>query len=68
MRIGYDDLRLNELTVIYPGTQQYSLSEKIQVMNIADYMQSTSDTLHGSVIRYINPTDPVADDEWKATG
>jgi antitoxin (DNA-binding transcriptional repressor) of toxin-antitoxin stability system len=24
------------------------------------------DILHGSVIRYLNPTDPIGDDDWEA--
>jgi predicted AAA+ superfamily ATPase len=37
MRIACEDLRLDELIVIYPGTRQYLLTEKIRVMNLADF-------------------------------
>jgi predicted AAA+ superfamily ATPase len=38
MRIACEDLRLDELIVIYPGTRKYSLTEKIKVMNLSDYL------------------------------
>ena len=37
MHIACEDLQLDEMTVIYPGTRHYSLTDKIRVMNISDY-------------------------------
>lgn len=34
MQIAYEDLQLDELTVIYPGTKSYHLTEKIKVTNL----------------------------------
>lgn len=38
MRIACDDLHLDELTVIYPGTRKYLLAENIHVMSLSDYL------------------------------
>ncbi|MCC2667527.1 MAG: uncharacterized protein K0S63_1443 [Gammaproteobacteria bacterium] len=38
MRIACEDLRLDELIVIYPGTRKYSLTEIFKVMNLSDYL------------------------------
>ncbi len=40
MHIACEDLHLDELTIIYPGTRQYSLTEKIQVINMQDYVHT----------------------------
>jgi predicted AAA+ superfamily ATPase len=37
MRIAMDDLKLDSLTVIYPGTRSYSLTEKIKVCPLTDF-------------------------------
>ncbi len=44
MQIAFDDLKLDELTVIYPGTRAYSLTEKIKVLNLADYLSNIAFT------------------------
>lgn len=38
MQTAFDDLELDELTVIYPGTRTYSLTEKIKVTSLTDYL------------------------------
>jgi len=35
MRIALEDLRLERLTVLYPGTQSYELAEKVQVVPLS---------------------------------
>ncbi len=37
MQIACEDLKLDELTVIYPGTRQFFLSAKIKAINLFDY-------------------------------
>ena len=34
MRIAIEDLRLDQLTVLYPGDRQYDLSEKVTVVPV----------------------------------
>lgn len=38
MRIAIDDLELDELTVIYPGTKNYKLAENITVHSLMDFI------------------------------
>ena len=38
MRIAIDDLELDELTVIYPGTKSYKLAENITVHSLMDFI------------------------------
>jgi uncharacterized protein len=39
MQIACEDLHLDELTVIYPGTKQYSLTSKIKVISLTDWVK-----------------------------
>lgn len=39
MRIAMDDLELDALTVIYPGTKSYKLSKDITVCSLRDFMK-----------------------------
>jgi hypothetical protein len=34
MRIAIEDLRLDQLTVLYPGERQYALSDKVTVVPV----------------------------------
>jgi uncharacterized protein len=43
MQIAAEDLQLDALTVIYPGTRQFLLSEGIKVINLFDYCDSSPD-------------------------
>jgi len=36
MRIALSDLKLDELRVVYPGTQRYSLAKKVEVVPLAE--------------------------------
>ncbi len=38
MRVAFEDLKLDELIVIYPGTREYLLAEKIRVVSLSDYL------------------------------
>ena len=38
MSIAYEDLALDELTVLYPGSRNYSLSEKVRCIPLAEYV------------------------------
>jgi uncharacterized protein len=40
MQIASQDLKLDELIVIYPGTRSYALTEKIRAMNLVDYLKT----------------------------
>lgn len=40
MQIACEDLKLDALTVIYPGIRDYFLTEKIRVINLMDYLAS----------------------------
>lgn len=42
MQIAMDDLKLDQLTVIYPGARSYSLSEKIKVESLSDFFLNRS--------------------------
>jgi predicted AAA+ superfamily ATPase len=39
MRIALTDLRLDELSVVYPGEKQYSLAEKVTVTPLAQFVK-----------------------------
>lgn len=41
MRTALEDLRLNQLLVVYPGTHRYSLDEKITCVPLAEFATST---------------------------
>jgi hypothetical protein len=45
MKIAYEDLRLDELTVIYPGKKNYFLTEKIKVMSLSDVSATENPSL-----------------------
>ncbi len=36
MRIAMDDLKLDELRVVYPGERRYSLSRKVEVVPLRE--------------------------------
>lgn len=38
MQVAFNDLQLDELTVIYPGTRGYLLTDKIRVASLTDYL------------------------------
>ncbi len=38
MKIAFDDLHLDELTIIYPGETNYKLTEKIQVVGLTQFL------------------------------
>lgn len=38
MKTAFEDLKLDELTVIYPGTRAYSLTDKIEVVSLSDFL------------------------------
>ena len=38
MKIACEDLNLDQLTVIYPGTKSYPLGDKVMVMNLSNYL------------------------------
>jgi predicted AAA+ superfamily ATPase len=40
MRISWNDLELDELYVIYPGSRDYALTENIRVMNLMNFVSS----------------------------
>jgi len=40
MRIACDDLKLDELLVAYPGTRRYRLTDRIEVVPLADLVQA----------------------------
>ena len=42
MRIALQDLELDELNVIYPGQQNYFLSEEIKVSGLMNYTRDHS--------------------------
>ncbi len=48
MRIALDDLSLDTLSVVYPGPDRYALSEKVQVVPIADLAGRGLAALEGS--------------------
>lgn len=37
MRIAFDDLRLEQLVVLYPGSRRYTLAEGVEVVPFAEY-------------------------------
>ena len=41
MQIACDDLKLDELIVIYPGIREYSLTKNIRVINLMDYLNES---------------------------
>jgi predicted AAA+ superfamily ATPase len=45
MRIAIEDLRLDQLTVLYPGERQYALSEKVTVVPVTALAASDSNVL-----------------------
>jgi predicted AAA+ superfamily ATPase len=38
MRIAFEDLKLDELFVIYPGNRSYQLTQDIKVISLYDYL------------------------------
>lgn len=42
MQIAYDELKLNSLTVIYPGDKPIRLSQKISCVGLEDYLASSA--------------------------
>jgi len=40
MHIACHDLQLDQLTVIYPGTREYWLADKIRVVGLCEYLQA----------------------------
>jgi uncharacterized protein len=45
MRIAIEDLRLDQLTVLYPGERQYALSEKVTVVPVTALATLNADVL-----------------------
>jgi hypothetical protein len=45
MRIALTDLRLDHLTVLYPGTKPYSLADRVSVMPLATLAEGGIETL-----------------------
>ncbi len=41
MRIALVDLKLDQLTVVYPGERRYTLSKKVEVVPLAQLVQAT---------------------------
>jgi hypothetical protein len=41
MRIALTDLKLDHLTVVYPGEQPYSLAKNVEVMPLAHMVRAT---------------------------
>jgi predicted AAA+ superfamily ATPase len=48
MRIALTDLRLDHLTVLYPGTKPYSLADRVSVMSLATLAEGRIGTLFPS--------------------
>lgn len=44
MQIAINDLHLDHLTVVYPGTRHYALTEKIHVMSLSHYLKNAIKT------------------------
>ncbi len=42
MRVAIEDLQLEKLTIIYPGTGNYSLDESVQAIGLETYIQNTN--------------------------
>ena len=40
MRIAFEDLKLDELHVVYPGTKRYTLDKKIDVVPLAEFVHA----------------------------
>jgi hypothetical protein len=45
MHIALQDLKLEQLTVLYPGTQRYTLSDKVAVVPLAALANDGFETL-----------------------
>lgn len=45
MRIALDDLQLDHLTVLYPGTRRYVLAKRVDVVPLAALAEGDTDTL-----------------------
>lgn len=41
IQVAFNDLQLDELTVIYPGTRAYSLTDKIRVVSLTEYLSNS---------------------------
>ncbi len=41
MRIALADLKLDELHVVYPGEQRYSLTQQVEVVPLAQLVNAT---------------------------
>jgi predicted AAA+ superfamily ATPase len=42
MKIAFEDLRLNQLTVIYPGSIAYSLTDNIRVIGLEEFLRTAN--------------------------
>ncbi len=47
MQIALEDLKLDQLIVIYPGEKDFSLSEKIRVMGLENYLRQFNEDENG---------------------
>ncbi len=45
MRIALEDLKLEQLVVLYPGPKEYALAERVRVVPLAKVAQSSADEL-----------------------
>jgi predicted AAA+ superfamily ATPase len=45
MRIALEELRLEQLVVLYPGPRQYPLGERVRVVPLAELAESSADEL-----------------------
>lgn len=46
MRIALEDLKLDKLTLVYPGDKSYSIDEKIFVLGFNEKNNPEKDTAH----------------------
>ncbi|MBI2311928.1 MAG: ATP-binding protein [Betaproteobacteria bacterium] len=51
MRIALEDLRLEQLAVLYPGTRRYTLAERVSVVPLAQLCEGGSEALFGRPLR-----------------
>ena len=45
MRIALEDLKLEQLVVLYPGPKEYALAERVRVVPLAKVANSSADEI-----------------------
>jgi len=58
MRVALGDLRLEHLTVLYPGVRPYTLAERVTVVPLAALAEGDPEALGLGPARSVRPEEP----------